>query len=128
MNHEQSITSNIGYGRRLVNAGITGIRSGQDFARGERPLAKVAAEAAQSSLTMAAVGAFGGILTSCLIPRRNRLSRALALGSIGGALGFFAGFSWKTRNVTSSVAHSAARELRKARDERWLEMNPIDYA
>jgi len=47
---------------------------------------------------------------------------------VGSVLGFFAGFSWKTRNVTSSVALFAARELRKARDERWLELNPIDYA
>ena len=127
MDHERSVTSNIHYGRKLVNAGITGIRSGQDFARGERPLAKVAAEAAQGSLSMAVVGACIGVLSSCLM-RRNRLSKAVALGSIGSALGFFAGFSWQTRNVTSSVAHSAARELRKTRDEHWLELHPIDYA
>ena len=128
MDHAQSFAGNIRYGRSLVNAGITGIRSGQDSARGERRLSKVAADAAQGSLAMAAVGACVGLLSSCLVPRGNRLSNAVALGSVGSALGFLAGFSWKTRDVTSSVAHSAAREVRRARDEHWLETNPIDYA
>jgi len=68
------------------------------------------------------------LLSSCLAPRRNRLSNAFALGTLGSALGFCAGFSWKTRKVASSVAQSAARELRIVRDEHWLERNPIDYA
>jgi uncharacterized membrane protein YeaQ/YmgE (transglycosylase-associated protein family) len=128
MNHSQSLTSGVRYGRKLVTAGITGVRTGQDSARGERRLSKVAAEAAQGSLAMATVGACVGLLTSCLMPRSNRLSKAIALGSVGSALGFLAGFSWKTRDVTSSVAHFAAREVRRARDEHWLETNPIDYA
>jgi hypothetical protein len=61
-------------------------------------------------------------------PQDPKDPEALALGTLGSALGFVAVFGWKTRNVTSSVAHSTARELRKARDEHWLESNPIDYA
>jgi hypothetical protein len=128
MNHAESVTGNIRYGRKLFSAGITGIRTGQDSARGERRLSKVAADAAQGSLAMAAVGACAGLLSSCLSQRGKRFSNAVILGGVGSALGFFAGFSWKTRTVTSSVAHSTARELRKARDERWLELHPIDYA
>ncbi len=128
MNHPQSVTGTVRYGRKLVNAGITGIRSGQDSARGEQKLSTLAAQAARNSLALAAVGACVGLLRSYLGHRRNRFSNALVLGTLGSALGFVAGFSWRTRNVTSSVAHSTARELRKARDERWLELNPIDYA
>lgn len=128
MDHARSFTGNLRYGRSLVNAGITGIRTGQDSARGDRRLSKVAAEAAQGSLAMTAVGACVGLLASCLLPRSNRLAKAIALGGVGSALGFLAGFSWQTRDVTSSVAHSAAREVRRARDEHWLETNPIDYA
>ena len=128
MDRAQIFTGNIRYGKSLVNAGITGIRSGQDAARGERRLSKVASDAAQGSLMLAAVGACAGLLTSCLFHRDKRISRALALGSVGSTLGFLAGFSWKTRDVTSSVAHSAAREVRRARDEHWLELHPIDYA
>jgi hypothetical protein len=128
MSDSQSATSSIQYGRQLVSASIAGIRSGQDSARGEQRLSAIAADAARSSLAIAAVGACVGLLSSCLVRRNNRLSSAVVLGGLGSALGFFAGFSWKTRNVTSSVAHSAARELRRTRDEHWLELNPIDYA
>lgn len=128
MNRSQSLTSSVRYGRKLVRAGITGIRDGQDSVRGERPLSAIAAEAAQGSLTLAAVGACAGLLSSCLLHRGKRFANAVVLGSVGSALGFFAGFSWKTRDVTSSVARSASRELGKARDEHWLELHPIDYA
>ena len=74
------------------------------------------------------MGACAGLLSSCLLYRGKRFSNAVILGSVGSALGFFAGFSWKTRDITSTVAHSAAREVRRARDEHWLELNPIDYA
>ena len=128
MNRSQSVTSTFRYGKKLVSAGITGIRSGQESARGEQRLSTLAAEAARGSLALAAVGACVGLLRSYLGRRHNRLSSAVVLGTMGSALGFCAGFSWKTRKVTSSAARSAARELRKARDEHWLERNPIDYA
>jgi len=128
MDHVRSFSGNVRYGRNLVNAGIAGIRTGQNSARGERRLSKIAADAARGSFAMAAVGTCVGLLTSCLMPRSNRLSKSIVLGSVGSALGFLAGFSWKTREVTSSVAHSAAREVRRVRDEHWLETNPIDYA
>ena len=128
MNHSLSTTSRVRYGRKLVNAGFSGIRSGQDTARGDQRLSALAAKAAQSSISLAAVGACVGLLSSCLMRRRSRTSSAVVLGALGSAIGFFAGFGWKTRSVTSSVAHSTARELRRARDEHWLELNPIDYA
>jgi len=128
MTHSQSVTNRVRYGRKLVNAGISGIRNGQASARGQQSLSSLAAEAARGSLVLAAVGASIGLLRAHLPNRRNRSSNAVALGILGSAIGFCAGFGWKTRNVTSSVAHSAAREVRKARDEHWLELNPIDYA
>jgi len=128
MSHSLTAPSRVRYGRNLVRAGITGIRNGQDTARGERPLSTMAADAAQGSLGLAVVGACLGLLGSCLMRRRRHLSNAVVFGTLGSAVGFIAGFGWKTRNVTSSVAHSTARELRRARDEHWLELNPIDYA
>ena len=88
----------------------------------------LAAGAARGSLALAAVGACLGLLACYLMDRRKRPATAFALGVLGSALGFCAGFGWRTRKVTSSVARSTVRELRKARDEHWLEMNPIDYA
>ena len=43
MNRSQSMHSSVQYGRKLVSAGISGIRNGQDSARGEQPLSTIAA-------------------------------------------------------------------------------------
>jgi hypothetical protein len=77
---------------------------------------------------MAAVGAALGVLPALLVRRRPRVSSVIALGALCSAAGFCLGFSWKTRKVTSSLAHSTMREVRRAKDEHWLELNPIDYA
>jgi hypothetical protein len=77
---------------------------------------------------LAAIGACAGLLRSHFSEKRDRPAKALALGALGSAIGFCVGFGWKTRKITSSVAYSTARELRRARDEHWLELNPIDYA
>ena len=127
MNYPRAVTR-VEYGQKLVNAGITGIRTGQDSARGEESLRKIAADAARDSLALAAIGACVGLLQSQFADKRDRRAKALALGALGSVLGFCVGFGWKTRKVTSSVAHSTTRELRRVRDEHWLELNPIDYA
>jgi hypothetical protein len=128
MSHSQSANSRIKYGRKLVDAGINGIRNGQNSARGEQTLGKLAADAAMDSLALAAIGACIGLLRAQFSEKRDRPANAIVLGALGSVLGFCVGFGWKTRKVTSSVAHSAARELRRTRDEHWLERNPIDYA
>ncbi|MGA2369118.1 MAG: hypothetical protein ACLPPV_15400 [Candidatus Korobacteraceae bacterium] len=127
MNRNAPATTRLAYGRRLVNAGISGIRSGRENFDPQRASALVS-NSAEESLKLAVVGACLGILPACLMRRRSRLSSALVLGAAGSALGFCAGFSWKTRKLTSTLAHSAAREVRRVKDEHWLDKNPIDYA
>lgn len=127
MARHASTASRIAYGRKLVSAGISGIRMGQSTLDGEQVSALVA-DSARDSLKLAVAGACLGLLPSCLTGRRPRLSSALVLGAVGSALGFVVGFTWKTRKVTSSIAHSAARELHRVGDERWLERHPINYA
>ena len=52
----------------------------------------------------------------------------MACGIVGGVLDSSAGFAWKTRELTESMARSAGKEIGVARDQRWLERHPIDYA
>jgi hypothetical protein len=46
----------------------------------------------------------------------------------GGAIGFVAGFAFKTRDLAESMTRSAAKQMGTVRDERWLNRHPIDYA
>ncbi len=117
----------LAYGRRLVKAGISGIRTGRENFDPQRASALVSNSAGES-LKLAVAGACLGILPAFLIRRRSRLASALVLGAAGSAIGFCAGFSWKTRKLTSTLAHSAVREVRRVKDEHWLDKNPIDYA
>ena len=127
MNRTTPATTRLAYGRRLVNAGISGIRTGRENFDPQRASALVS-NSAEESLKLAVAGACLGILPALLMRRRSRLASALVFGAAGSALGFCAGFSWKTRKLTSTLAHSAVREVRRVKDEHWLETNPIDYA
>jgi hypothetical protein len=117
----------VAYGRRLMRGAITGVRSGHKNFDPKRASSLVSRSAGES-LKLAAIGACIGFLPAWLVRRRARMSTAIALGALGSALGFCVGFSWKTRGLTSTLAHSALREVRRVNEERWLEKNPIDYA
>lgn len=120
-------TETLSYGHRLVNAGIDGVRNGRKSFDPQVASALVL-HSAEESLKLAALGACLAILPACLVRRQSRASTAVALGAVGSALGFLTAFSWKTRRLTSVLAHSAMREVRRVNDEHWLETNPIDYA
>ncbi len=127
MNPTRSASDKLAYGRKLVSAGISGVRAGHQEFDPQRASALVA-HSAEESLKLALLGACLGALPALVIPRRSRISNSILFGALGGVLGFCAGFSWKTRALTSSLAHSAAHEMGRAKDEHWLQTNPIDYA
>jgi hypothetical protein len=127
MNAIPSPANTLAYGRKLINAGINGFRNGHEDL-GPGSISNAAVAAVPESLALAAVGAALGVLPALLVRRRPRVSTTVALGALCSAAGFCLGFSWKTRKVASSLANSALREVRKAKDEHWLELNPIDYA
>jgi hypothetical protein len=120
--------SNIAYGRRLVNSGIEGGRSGRDAFLSETPVDRYLLESARNAIKPAALAAGIGLLGSCLGQRHRSASRVLAFGLLGFAAGFVAAVTWETRHLTASVASGALKNISRTRDERWLERNPIDYA
>lgn len=122
-----SHTTTVEYGRKLVNAGVTGLRNGHKDFDVERANALLV-RSAEESLQMAVAGACLGLVPAYVLARRSRATNALVFGLLGSALGFVAGFSWKTRDLSTSLAHGALREMGRVKDERWLEHHPIDYA
>ena len=128
MQSDRSLHNYLQYGRSLANSGAQGLRTGGESYLHGRPLGRVLSEKARASLGLAAVGACAGLVQCLISSRRRRLPESLALGVVGSAIGFFAGFTWKTRDLTSSMLEGAAHGIGVARDQHWLERHPIDYA
>jgi len=128
MDLRQWSKSNADYGRELLHSGIEGARSGgETFLNGES-LTPFLSESVRSALKPAVLGACLGVLGSYPGYREKSISRALAFGLVGGALGFGAGVAWESRRLTSSAACGALRNIGRVRDEHWLTKHPIDYA
>lgn len=120
--------SSVDYGRKLVDSGVEGARSGQEaFLQGESLLGFLG-DSARKALVPAVIGACLGAVGSHSRSRQKSFGRALVFALLGGALGFAAGVGWESRRFTASVACGAIKSVRKTRDEHWLEENPIDYA
>jgi hypothetical protein len=115
------------YGRTLVKSGVAGLRSGRESHLNGQPLSAVLTQSARASLSLATVGACVGLLRFYVSGRR-RLPKTVAWSVIGSAIGFCAGFAWKTRELTASMGRSSLKQIGAVRDEHWLERHPIDYA
>jgi len=127
MSRQNWLGSNMAYTRKLVHSAAEGAHSGEGaFLHGEG-LSRYVNQSARGALTPALCGACIGLLAA-LTRTRQKPIRAIAHGVVGCAIGFSAGFTWKSRRLGASMAAGAWREIGHARDEHWLEMNPIDYA
>jgi hypothetical protein len=128
MNVATWVTPEVKYGRKLFYSAVEGARSGEEEFLHGKPLHLFVDESAEHALPPAAlaacIGAFGGYIAS----RHRSASKALACAAIVGTIGFALGLAWESRRLTASVVSGAWRKVGRARDEHWLEKNPIDYA
>jgi len=119
--------SNADYGRRILDSGIEGARSGQEAFLNGRSLTPYLSDSVRSALVPAVLGACIGALNSYSAYRRKSV-RALTFGLLGGAIGLGLGLAWESRRLTASVADGVLKNIGRVRDERWLTKHPIDYA
>lgn len=124
---EASSKTNLGYTRALVHSGLSGLRQGRDSQLDGQPLSAVLTPSARAGLNLAVIGSFAGLLALYLPGRRHRIAKTVVCGLAGSAIGFVAGFTWKSRHFTANMARSAFKEMGAVRDERWLEKHPIDF-
>jgi len=125
---EKSLRNYLQYGKNLANSGAAGVRDASTaYLNGQR-LSINLGESARSSLPFAALGLGAGLLQLVLGRGRRRVPRSIAVAAVGATIGFFAGFSWKTRDLASTMAKGAMKNIGTVRDEHWLQHHPIDYA
>jgi len=129
MNLHEWSQSEVEYGRRVLNSGLAGARSGQEAFLNGKPLTPFLSRAVRNASTPTAVGVIVGMLGS-FSGRRNHgcASRSLVFGLLGGAIGLGISIAWQSRALTASAASSALRNISRVRDEHWLQTHPIDYA
>ncbi len=127
MTLQQWTLSEVEYGRRVLNSGLEGVRSGRDTFLGGESLTPYIRESLRQAWKPAAIGVCIGVLSG---PRYSRRSagRVLAFGLLGGAVGFTTSIAWKSRRLTASVLSGVRKNVGRVRDEHWLERHPIDYA
>jgi hypothetical protein len=128
MDLHQWSKSEVEYGRKILDSGLKGARTGEEEFLNGRPLTPFLNESARKALKPAALGACMGVLGSRLGDGQTSIGRMLLLGLVGGAIGFGAGVAWETRRLTASTARGAFRSTHKVRDEHWVEKHPIAYA
>lgn len=119
---------NVEYGRKLFRSALQGARYGEEGYLHGKPFHLFVDESAWNALKPAALAACIGVLGGCSGRRNRSAARAVEYAVVGGAIGFGVGLAWQSRRLTASVASEAWKKLGRARDEHWLERNPIDYA
>ena len=80
-------SSSFSYGRKLVNAGISGVRTGHQEFDPEKASSLVTSSA-EEAIRLALAGACLGVVPAVLLARRSRAANAFVFGVAGGVLGF----------------------------------------
>jgi hypothetical protein len=128
MTVQQWIESEVNYGRKVLDAGLEGTRSGREAFLNGRSLTPILRQSFGKALLPAAIGACIGSVGSGAVYRRGSVSRILRSALMGAAAGFFLAIAWENRDLTASALSGALKKIGKVRDEHWFERHPIDYA
>ena len=127
MTVQQWIESEVKYGRKVLDAGLEGTRSGREAFLKGKPLTPYLNDSVRKAVIPAAIGTCVGALGSAA-GRNRSAGRVLAFGLLGAAIGFGLGFAWESRLLTFSALANAFKKIDKVRDDHWFERHPIDYA
>jgi hypothetical protein len=127
MTVQEWIESEVKYGRKVLDAGLEGTRSGREAFLEGKPLTPYLNDSVRKALVPAAIGTCVGALGSVAGSKKS-VGRVLAFGLVGGAIGFGLGLAWESRHLTISALTSGLKKISRVRDEHWLERHPIDYA
>ena len=128
MTVQEWLVSEATYGRKVLDAGLEGTRSGQEAFLEGKPLAPFFSDLARKAVAPSILGACLVGLGSCLRRRDGSITRALQPALVGGAMSFALIMVWNSRKLTASALAGAFKKINKVRDEHWFERHPIDYA
>jgi hypothetical protein len=122
------LKSELEYGRDLADSGWEGARTACNSLLQEEPVGEILSRSARASWAPTVMGAGLGAFCGLLVQRRKPNTAAvIAMGVVGGFVGFTAGVAWETRELSSGIARGAMRKIGTTRDSHWLGKHPIDF-
>ena len=129
--HEMSISekikTNLAYGKELVESGLQGAKEARKTVQESEAQHEIVTVAAQESWQAATIGAVAGALFGVLTDDSKPIRGVIAGSLLGAVVGFGGSFVWKTRPLTSAMAHGAGKRIGRARDKHWLTGHPVNY-
>jgi hypothetical protein len=120
--------ASVDYCEKLLNAGVDGGRSGWAASLHGKELIPFLSESARAAMSLIAIGACLGVLSSYLGDGHTLVPKALVSAFLGAGIGVAACITWGARRLLASVGSGALKSIGRVRDEHWLEGHPIDYA
>ena len=127
MSISEKIKTNLAYGKELVESGLQGAKEGRKTMQESETQQEIVSVAARESWQAATLGAVAGALFGVLTDDRKPVRGVIAGSLLGAVLGFGGSFVWKTRPLTSAMAHGAGKRIGRARDKHWLTGHPVNY-
>lgn len=118
------LKSEVEYGRNLADSGWQGARTALEG----KPVGDILSHSVRASWAPTVMGAGVGALCALVVQRRKpKTAAVVALGAVGGFVGFAAGIAWETRQLSSGIARGAMRNIGSTRDSHWLGKHPINF-
>jgi len=127
MSISEIIKTNLAYGKELVDSGLQGAKEARKSVRESETQNQMVSIALQEAWQAATIGAIAGALFGVLTDERKPIRGVIAGSLLGAVVGFGGSFVWKTRPLTSAMAHGAGKRIGRARDKHWLTGHPINY-
>jgi len=93
-----------------------------------KPVGAVLSRSVRASWAPTVMGASVGALCALLAQgSKPKNTVVVAMGVVGGFVGFSAGVAWETRQLSSGIARGALRGIGSTRDSHWLGKHPINF-
>ena len=124
MGTTHTLEADLAYVKQLIGAGWAGIAS----ARRQTDSGEFMPPPKTAPWMPTMLGAALGMLGARLVAKRRHASGVAMGGMVGSIVGFGAAMAWASRVSVGLAARGAIHSVNAVRDERWLAMNPIDYA
>lgn len=122
------LKSEVEYGRDLADSGWQGARVACDSILQGEPVGSILGRSIRASWAPTVMGVGVGTLCALLAKRgKPKTGAVVAMGLVGGAVGFGAGVAWDTRQLSSGMARGAMRRIGSTRDSHWLGKHPINF-